>query len=100
MINLCLRLSGLTYRACGQFTKTKERIQKFKETRDSEDLSKRTREKYIYQNELDKAYFQHDMAHGNFKDLTRKTASDKILRDKPFNTVENSKYGISKDLLQ
>ena len=40
------------------------------------------------------------MAHGNFKDLTRKTASDKILRDKPFNTVENPKCGINKDLLQ
>ena len=32
---------------------------------------------YIYQNELDKACFQHDMAYGDFKDLTRITASDK-----------------------
>ena len=25
---------------------------------------------YIYQNEIDKACFQHDMAYGDFKDLT------------------------------
>ena len=31
------------------------------------------------------------MAHGNFKDLTRRTASDKILRDKAFNTGKNLK---------
>ena len=30
-----LRQPGLTYRACGQFTKNKERIQEFKETGDS-----------------------------------------------------------------
>ena len=32
------------------------------------------------------------MAYGDFKDLTRKTASDKILRDKAFNIVKNSEY--------
>ena len=32
------------------------------------------------------------MAYGYFKDLTRTTASDKILRDKAFNIVKNSKY--------
>ena len=42
----------------------------------------------IYQNELDKACFQHDMAYGDFKDLVRKTASDKILHDKAFNIAE------------
>ena len=63
--------------------KNKERIQKFKETGDS---------RYIYQNELDKACFQHDMAYGDFKDLTRRTASDKILRDKAFNIAKNPKY--------
>ena len=29
--------------------------------------------RYIYQNELDKAYFQNDRAYGDFKDLTRRT---------------------------
>ena len=65
------------------FTKNKERIQKFKEGGDS---------RYIYQNELNKLCFQHDMAYGDFKDLTRRTASDKILRDKVFNIAKNQKY--------
>ena len=33
-------------------------------------------------NELDKASFQHDMTYGDFKDLAKRTASDKVLRDK------------------
>ena len=48
--------------------------------------------RYIYQNELDKACFQHVMAYGDFKDLTRGTASDKLLRDKAFNIAKNLKY--------
>ena len=32
------------------------------------------------------------MSWGDFKDLTRRTASDKILRDKAFNNAKNSKY--------
>ena len=32
------------------------------------------------------------MAYGAFKDLTRKTASDKILRDKTFDIPKNLKY--------
>ena len=63
-----LRQPGFTYNACGLFTKNKERIQKFKETGDS---------RYIYQNELDKAFFQYDMAYEDFKDLARKTVSRK-----------------------
>ena len=47
---------------------------------------------YIYQNELDKACFQHDMAYGDFKDLTGRTASDKILHHKAFSVAKNSKY--------
>ena len=45
---------------------------------------------YIYKNELDKACFQHGMAYGDFKDLERRTASDKVLRDKAFNIVRKS----------
>ena len=41
---------------------------------------------------VDKACFQHDMDFGDFKDLTTRTASDKILRDKPFNIDKNPKY--------
>ena len=44
------------------------------------------------QNELDKACFQYDTAYGYFKDLARRTASDKLLRDKAFNIAKNPKY--------
>ena len=32
------------------------------------------------------------MAHGDFKYLKRRTASDKVLRDKAFNIAKNPKY--------
>ena len=32
------------------------------------------------------------MAYGDFKDLTRRTTFDKILRDKEFNIAKNAKY--------
>ena len=32
------------------------------------------------------------MTYGDFKDLKRRTASDKILRDKAFNIAKNPKY--------
>ena len=83
MPEMHLRQPGFTYSACGPFTKNKERIQKFKETRDTS---------YIYKNELDKACFQHDMAYGDFKDLAKRTASDKVLRDKAFKTASDQKY--------
>ena len=83
MPEMHLRQPGFTYSACGPFTKNKERIQKFKETGDTT---------YIYKNKLDKACVQHDMAYGDFKDLPRRTASDKTLRDKAFNIAKNSEY--------
>ena len=52
MPEMHLKQPGFTYSACEPFTKNKERIPKFKETRDS---------RYIYRNELDKPCFQHDM---------------------------------------
>ena len=39
-----------------------------------------------------KALFQHDMAYWDFKDLARRTASSKVLRDKAFNIAKNPKY--------
>ena len=73
----------MTYSASGQFTKYKERIQKFKRTGGL---------RYIYQNKLDKACFQHEMVYGDFKNLTRRTAADKLLGDKAFNIAKNAKY--------
>ena len=63
--------------------KTKKEFKNFKET---------GARNCIYKNELDKVCFQHDMACVDFKDLTRRTASDKVLRDKTFNIAKNLKY--------
>ena len=55
---------------------------------------------YIYQIELDKACFQDHMAYGNFKDLTKRTTSDKILRNREFNIAKNPNYdGYQRDLV-
>ena len=83
MPEMHLRQPGFTYSAYGPFTKSKERIQKFKQTGDS---------RYIYKNELDKACFQHDMAYADFKDIKKRTAADKVLRDKAFNIAKNPIY--------
>ena len=83
MPEMHLRQSRLTYSACRPLTRNEERIRKFKETGDSW---------YIYQNELDKACFQNDLAYRDFKDLTRKPASNKNLNDKSFNIAKNLKY--------
>ena len=83
MPEMHLRQPGFSYSTCGPFTKNKERIQKFQETGDTS---------YIYKNEFDKACFQHYMAYGDFKDIKRRTASDKILRDKLSNIAKNPKY--------
>ena len=82
MPEMYLKQPGFTYSACGTFTKNKEKIQKFKETRAS---------RYISENELDKVCFQHDMACGDFKDLTERTAFDNIMREKAFNVAKNPK---------
>ena len=68
-----LKQLGFTYSACGSFTKNKEKRQNFKET---VDLG------YIYQNDLDKACFEHDMAYGNVKGLPKRPAFNKVLQIK------------------
>ena len=47
MSEMHLKQPGFTHSVCGPITKTKERIQKFKETGDTN---------YIYKNEFDKAW--------------------------------------------
>ena len=73
MPEMYLKQPRFTYSACRSFIDNKERIQKFNKTGDS---------RYIYQSELDEAWFQHDMVYADLKDLPRRTASDKVLRDK------------------
>ena len=80
MPEMQLRQPGFTYSACGPFTKSKEKILKFKETGDS---------RYVYQDELDKACFQIDIAYADFKNITRRTASGKILSEKVSNFAKN-----------
>ena len=70
-----LKQPGFTYSACGPFTKSKERIEKFMQTGNTD---------FIYRNELHKACFQDDMDYGKSKDLAKRTQSDKVLRDKAF----------------
>ena len=83
MPELHLKQPGFTFSACGPFKKIKERIQKFMQAGDTN---------YIYKNELDKACFQHDIARGKYKDLERRTQSDKVLKDKAFIVTKNPKY--------
>ena len=83
MPEMHLRQPGFTYSACGPFTQNKERMKKFKQTGDS---------KYTYQNELDEACIQHDMAYGGFKDLNRRTLTDEVLRYKAFDVAKGPKY--------
>ena len=67
MPEMYLRQPGIRYSRCGPFTKNKERIQKFKEAGYS---------RYIYQNEQEKGWIQHDVASGDFKDFPNQTVSD------------------------
>ena len=80
MPEMHLKQRGFTYSACGPFTENKERIEKFMQTGNTN---------FIYKNELDKACFQHDMAHGKTKDLVKRTQSDKVLKSKAFKIASN-----------
>ena len=53
MPEMHLKQPGFTYRACGPFTRNKDRMEKFMQTENID---------FIYRNELDKACLQHDMA--------------------------------------
>ena len=82
MPEMHLRQPQFTYSACGPFTKHKQRIQKFKETGDTN---------YIYKNELDKACFAHDAAYSDSKDLTKRTVADKIFKNIAFHIAKEPK---------
>ena len=83
MPEIHLRQPQFTYSVCGPFTKPEQRIQKFKETGDTN---------YVYKNELDKACFVHDAAYSDSKDLTKQTVADKILKGKAFDIAKDPKY--------
>ena len=80
---LHLRQPGFTYRAYRAFTKHCERIKKFRETGIL---------KQIYNNELSKACFVHDVAYYDSKDLAKRSIPDKILKEIADKIAINSKY--------
>ena len=82
MPEMHLKQPSFTYSACGPFTKSKERIEKFMQTGNTN---------FIYKNELDKACFQHNMAYGKLKDIVKRTQSDKV-KDKAFKIASDPKY--------
>ena len=71
-------------------TKNKEITQKFKETGGS---------RCIYQNELDKACFQHVMAYRDCMDFPRGRPFDNLFLDKAFDIAKISKYDMNKNIL-
>ena len=83
MPEMHLKQPGSTYSACGTFTKNKERIKKFMPTGNTD---------YIYKNNIDQACCQHDMACGKYKDLSKRTESDKVLSNRVFEISSNAKY--------
>ena len=83
MPEIHLRQPQFTYSACGPFTRHEERIQKFKETGDTN---------YVFKNQLDKACFVHDAAYSDSKDLTKRTIADKNLKNRAFDTAKDPKY--------
>ena len=83
MPEIHLRQPQFTYSACGPFTRHEERIQKFKETGDTN---------YMFKNELDKVCFVHDAAYSDSKDLTKRTVADKNLKNRALDIAKNPKY--------
>ena len=63
--------------------KNKKRTEKFMQTENTN---------FIYENELEKACFQHDMPYCKTKDLVKRTESDKVLRDKAFKIATEPNY--------
>ena len=85
MPELHLKRPGFTDRACGPFTKHRERIQTFRET---DNL------KHLYGNNLDKACFAHDAAYSHSKDLAKRNISGKILKDRAYEIARNRNYNV------
>ena len=74
MPEMHLKQPGFTHSACGQFTKNKGKIEKFMQTGNT------------------KLCFQHDMGYGKWKDLVKRTQSDKVLKNKTFKIASDPKY--------
>ena len=83
MPKMHLRQPEFTYNACEPYTKYKESIQELQKSGDS---------RYVYQNELYKLCFEHNIAYGEFNFLPRRLVSNKVLCDKALHMIKNPKY--------
>ena len=92
MPEIHLRQPVFAYSTCGSFTKNRK----------STKIQRNSRFTIYLSNVLDKVCFKLDMAYGDFKDLTRRTASDKILHDKSFHNGKKilNMMDINVELLQ
>ena len=72
MPEMHLRQPRFTYSDSRTFTRNQQRVHALKETGDS---------RYIYQNKLDKACFNYDVVYGDFENMVRRKASNKVLHD-------------------
>ena len=75
MPEMHLKQPRFTYSACGQFTKNKERIEKYMQTENTN---------YTCKNDLEKACYQHDMAQVRYKALNKRTQSEKSFKRQSF----------------
>ena len=91
MPEIHLRQPVFTY-STGSFTKIRKNTK----------IQRNSRFTIYLSNVLDKVCFKLDMVYGDFKDLTRRTASDKILRDESFNNAKKilNMMDINVELLQ
>ena len=83
MPELHLKHPVFTYRACGPFTKHRERIKKVRETGNF---------KHLYRNKLVNTCFAHDAANCDSKNLASKTFSDKSLKGRAYEIARHCKY--------
>ena len=83
MPEIHIKQPGFSYSDSGPFSKNRERIETFIQTRNTD---------HVYMDDLDEACFQHDMVYGKYIDLTKRTQSDKFLREKAFEIATNAKY--------
>ena len=83
MPGLYLRQPKYTYSACGPFTRHRESIWKFRVIGDLNCINK---------NKLDKTCFADIAAYADNNDLVKRTASDKILKDRAYEIALNFKY--------
>ena len=80
---LRLKQPGFTYSSCGAFTKRREIFQKFRETRHA---------KHLYAKGSRKAYFAHNAAYCDRKNLAKRTISDKVLKGRAYEIARNCNY--------